>query len=397
MYTKEIINNLVNLINKNIGAGNKDVIAEIVRKEFSLQKKGAVLFCDAFAIRFCSTKKSTETVSNTVMALKHIKTFNDRPIIVCTVGPTNIYFRLANATFIKKVSHSSMRLRIDNIVGNINYSDIMKEYGGIDNIPENFERLFGIHSGILFDDNLERIVSVTSEIVPTGKRFAPTEEQRKNILEAPNRAFDFIMSGAYTELKEELNHKTEMVADDLLLIEKSYANEEKMRGNLIEYFIKSTDELKKRELREKIKNNEVIDDIVVENGLGDYSVEKDGYTIETDIKSKVTSLNSAPKGYNVDKLLEFLSNPSSIYLLYIVAMNGEEKLQTELTSIFQEQILEKTRVQPHWAGRNSRGVAQFDGHTLEYFMKDNNIHIEIERARRFLEGLLDDTTEEEDD
>jgi hypothetical protein len=30
-------------------------------------------------------------------------------------------------------------------------------------------------------------------------------------------------------------------------------------------------------------------------------------------------------------------------------------------------------------------------------MKDNNIHIEIERARRFLEGLLDDTTEEEDD
>lgn len=39
MYTKEIINNLVNLINKNIGAGNKDVIAEIVRKEFSL------LFC----------------------------------------------------------------------------------------------------------------------------------------------------------------------------------------------------------------------------------------------------------------------------------------------------------------------------------------------------------------
>ena len=56
------------------------------------------------------------------------------------------------------------------------------------------------------------------------------------------------MSGAYTELKEELNHKTEKVADDLLLIEKSYANEEKMRGNLIEYFIKSTDELKKREL-----------------------------------------------------------------------------------------------------------------------------------------------------
>ena len=140
----------------------------------------------------------------------------------------------------------------------------------------------------------------------------------------------------------------------------------------------------------------MIDDLVVENGLGDYSVQKDGYSIETDIKSKVTTLNSAPKGYNVDKLLEFLSDPTSIYLLYIVAMNGEEKPQTELSSIFQKQIMDKTRIQHHWAGRNSRGVAQFEGHSLEYFVEDSNVKIEIEEAKNFLRKLLGDLEQDDE-
>ncbi len=139
----------------------------------------------------------------------------------------------------------------------------------------------------------------------------------------------------------------------------------------------------------------MIENVVVENGLGDYSVKKDGYMIETDIKSKVTSLSSAPKGYNIDKLLEFLSKPSSIYLIYIVAINEEEKPVTELSSIFQKQILEKTKIQHHWAGRNSRGVAQFDGNSLEYFMNDSEQMIEIEEAKKFLIKILDDNCQDE--
>ena len=399
MYNPQIINSLVSTIKSYAGKGNKEFLTEIIEKQFDLHKpsKGAAVFCcDYFAIRFCSAKGKTDSVSNTVMKFAFCKDYDSIPLLVCVVGPEQNFMRLANATFIKKVSHSSLKLRVDNIRGNLNYPDIMKEYNGISNEPENFEKLFKIHSQIGFDKNLVRIVEATKEISPTGKKFTPTEEQKRIILEAPERAYDFIVSNAYAELKEDLDKKTESAASDIQLIERQYSHDVKLRGNLVEYFIKSTDEKHKKELREKIKNNEVIDDLVVENGLGDYSVQKDGYSIETDIKSKVTTLNSAPKGYNVDKLLEFLSDPTSIYLLYIVAMNGEEKPQTELSSIFQKQIMDKTRIQHHWAGRNSRGVAQFEGHSLEYFVEDSNVRIEIEEAKNFLRKLLDDLEQDDE-
>lgn len=387
---KSTIQGFIDEVAKNVGVGNKDILAERLIKQFNLNNKGAVYYCDSFAVRFCSTKKQTESVGNTVMTIKHIRAFDNIPLFVCVVGPNRNYLRLANATFIKQVSHSSKNLREDNIVGNINYSDILKEYEGIENIADNYEKLFDIHRELGFSGNLSRLVENTRNITPTGKKFVPTDEQRKIILEAPERAYDFIISDAYTELKRDLDKKTEMAADDILLIEKHYKHDVKSRGNLVEFFIKSTDENHKKKIREKIKNQEVIDDVIVENGLGDYSVKKEGYSIETDIKSKETNLNSAPKGYNVDKLLEFLAEPSSIYLLYIVAMNGEDKPMTELTSIFQKQIMDKTRIQHHWAGRNSRGVAQFDGHSLEYFVDDANVRIEIEKAKNFLKQLMDD-------
>lgn len=395
LMNKQIIQNFINTVNQNIGVGNKDYVANTIESIFHLNKKGAIYYCGDFAVRFCSTKSKTDSVSNTVMALKHIKAFDSIPLFVCVVGSNASYIRLANATFIKKVSHSSKNLREDNIVGNINYSDIMRNYAGIDNTGSNWEQLFEIHNKIDFANNLQRIVCETNNIVPSGKRFVPTEEQRRIILEAPDRAYDFILSNTYSELKADLDEKTKSAEADIQLIEMHYSHDVKLRGNLVEYFIKSSDEKHKKELRKKIENNEVIEDLTVENGLGDYSVKKDGYSIETDIKSKVTKLSSAPKGYNVDKLLEFLSDPTSIYLLYIVAMNGKDKPLTELTSIFQEQILDKTRIQHHWAGRNSRGVAQFEGQSLEYFVDDDNIRIEIEKAKSFLRKLLDDNPDSE--
>lgn len=391
-----IIQSFIDEVENSTGIGNKDIVANTIEAKFHLSRKGAIYYCDDFAVRFCSTKSKTDSVSNTVMALKHIKFFDKIPLFVCVVGQNSNYIRLVNATFIKKVSHSSKNLREDNIVGNINYSDIMKKYDGIDNSENYYEQLFNIHKQISFSDNLRRIVQETNNIVPSRKKFIPTEEQRRIILEAPDRAYDFIKSDTYSKLKSDLDEKTRAAESDIQLIEMHYSHDVKLRGNLVEYFIKSSDEKHKKELREKIKNNEVIDDLTVENRLGDYSVKKDGYSIETDIKSKVTKLSSAPKGYNVDKLLEFLSDPTSIYLLYIVAMNGKDKPLTELTSIFQEQILDKTRIQHHWAGRNSRGVAQFEGHSLEYFIEDDNVRIEIEKARSFLKRLLDDNPENDE-
>lgn len=388
-----VIQEFINEIKKNTGVGNKNVVASNIASKFNLSKKGAIYYCDDFAVRFCSTKSTTDSVSNTVMSLKHIKNFDTIPLFVCVVSPNSTYVRLANASFIKKVSHSSKNLREDNIVGNINYSDITKDYEGIDNTATNYERLFDIHKQIDFSVNLHRIVQETSNIIPSGKKYVPTDKQRRIILEAPERALSFMKSNTYSELKAELDRNTAAAEADIQLIKKHYSHDVKSRGNLVEYFIKSTDENYKKELRQKIENNEVIPDLVVENGLGDYSIKKDGYSIETDIKSKVTELSSAPKGYNIDKLLEFLTDPTSIYLLYIVTLNGTEKPLTELSSIFQEQILEKTRIQHHWAGRNSRGVAQFDGHSLEYFTEDDTIRINTEKAKDFLEKLLDESFE----
>ncbi len=385
---ENIIKEFIKIIIQSSGNGDKEKLINEIEDKFLLKKKGAVYYCDFFAVRFCSTKSKNESVSNTVMALKHVKMFDDVPLFVCVVGPDKNLLRLANATFIKKVSHSSRKLKEDNIVGNINYSDIRKEYNGIKNVAENYEVLFELHKKLSFEGNLSRIVNETKNIKASGKQFVPTKEQRENILEAPERSLDFIRSDAYTDLKIELDKKTIAVQSDIQLIREYYDHDVKMRGNLIEYFITSTDEKKKTDLRNKIKKREVLDDIKVLNGLGDYSTRIGGYVIETDIKSKITKLSSAPKGYNVDKFLEFLSNPASIYLLYIIAMDDEQIL-TELVSVFQSQILDKTKIQHHWAGRNSRGTVQFDGRSLEYFIKDDSVHIEIEKAKRFLRRLMD--------
>ena len=97
-----IIQDFINVVYENAGKGNKDILAQKIEKEFDLQKKGAIYFCDSFAVRFCSTKSKSESVSNTVMALKHIKSFDNIPLFVCVVGPQKNYLRMANATLTKE-------------------------------------------------------------------------------------------------------------------------------------------------------------------------------------------------------------------------------------------------------------------------------------------------------
>ena len=53
---------------------------------------------------------------------------------------------LANTTFLIKLSHSSQNFTADNIKGSFNGTDIMPEYQGLSNTPENFKALFELHS-----------------------------------------------------------------------------------------------------------------------------------------------------------------------------------------------------------------------------------------------------------
>ena len=68
-------------------------------------------------------------MSNTVLSLSALQKYDDKPFIVCIVTPDTNYMMLANSTFLKKISHSSQELRVDNIRGSFNGSDIMIELG----------------------------------------------------------------------------------------------------------------------------------------------------------------------------------------------------------------------------------------------------------------------------
>ena len=45
----------------------------------------------------------------------------------------------------------------------------MREFEGIENIPENFEFLYNSHENYTFEENLDRLVEATNNIAPTGK------------------------------------------------------------------------------------------------------------------------------------------------------------------------------------------------------------------------------------
>jgi hypothetical protein len=88
------------------------------------------------------------------------------------------------------------------------------------------------------------------------------------------------------------------------------------------------------------------------------------YDTQTDVKTKIMILSSNPKAYNLDKMLEFLSRYRSFFMFYFVGVDPGRIVNTVLVSMFQERLLRATIVLKHWAGRNSRGVTQFEGTTI---------------------------------
>ena len=139
MYDKELIERLISFIESFSGIADKSTLAEAVKKEFSLTQDRKVYSCNSFAIRFSSSK--SKHMSNTVLSLSSLQKFDNAPFLVCIVSPVTNYVLLANSTFLKKISHSSKALRIDNIKGSFNGSDILMEYDNIENSPRNFEKL----------------------------------------------------------------------------------------------------------------------------------------------------------------------------------------------------------------------------------------------------------------
>ena len=98
----------------------------------------------------------------------------------------------------------------------------------------------------------------------------------------------------------------------------------------------------------------------------------------------------SPKAYNIDKLLEFLSTQKSVYMIYLLGIDEHKNIVARLVSAFDDRLICATNLQQHLAGRNSRGVAQFNGKTLVSILEqESGSTINHNEAQAFLKQLID--------
>ena len=206
---------IINFIAELDGIGNKSELIKKVQEKFSLTKDRSVYYSEHYAIRF--SYSSSASFANTVISLSNLQKYDDQPFLVCLVTPHKNILFLANSTFLHKVSHSSQQLRVDNIRGSINGSDIAKDFNGLSNSPENFEKLFSIHAELGFNDNLVRLVEVTNNISPSGTKYVIPSSVRQTIETAPERAIGFVNSDEYNQLKTELDSKVSRYENEILI------------------------------------------------------------------------------------------------------------------------------------------------------------------------------------
>lgn len=261
----------------------------------------------------------------------------------------------------------------------------MREFEGVENVPENFEFLYNSHENYPFEENLERLVEATNNIAPTGRKFVPTASQSKSIRESVDRAISFLNSAEYKILNDDLNDRVRAVASEIAIA--ALIDNVNLRGRIIEYLITAEYNLKAT-LMNCLHTGQPLPEIFTADALGDYERGFECYLTATDIKTKVLFLSSNPKGYNIDKLLSFLSKEKSVYLVFVVAIDEEGTIQTRLCSMFNRQLLSGTRIIRHWAGRNSRGVTQYEGKALEAIVKDFDSGIDYDASREMISDFL---------
>jgi hypothetical protein len=346
-------------------SASKDKIAALVAAELSLKKLRSVYAGSSYTVRFAEAKGNT--FSNTVVSLSTIKPHDSKPFIIILLRPDSTEFFLANTTFLKKVSHTSQKLRVDNVKGSILGHDIIRNYEGMQNAPDNFEKLFCIHQEFTWEENLTRLVEATGNIVPTGKRFEPTADQVENILRAPKTAKQLSSSYKYEQLKAEIAGIVAEKKNQILAV--AEIDNVNLRGNQIEQLITGG---------------------INEHNLADIVRETDGIEVSLEIKTKLMERSSSPKAYNVDKALMNLARGKTAIVFCFIGITLEtNEVTSTLISILDRTMLAATRIQFHWAGRNSRGVTQLTGEFSQVFAKDYKELIDEAEAEAYLKRLLE--------
>lgn len=342
-----------------------------------------------FAVRFSYSKSASDTFSNTVLSLSALEKYDKIPFFVVLVrkSSTNLIL-LANTTFLKKISHSSQELSMTNIRGSFNGSDIMRDFNNRKNAPENFDYLFAVHQGMDWEDNLFRLVEASSNIKPVNQKFEPTEAERTNIFASINRACTFVKSDNFRILEDDLNERCNKCKREILVA--SHIENTNIRGRLIESLITSND-IERQHIISNLHNLEAaLPSYDTKNGLGDYYREFDNGDTYTDIKTKIVYLNSNPKAYNIDKFLQKMAGSKSVFLFFFIGIDESSNFKTLLCSVYHGKLVDNTVLQFHWAGRNTRGVAQFNGTAIDEMLKEESFvnEIDVTKSEAFLNKLL---------
>ena len=243
----------------------------------------------------------------------------------------------------------------------------MRSYEGIENCPSNFESLISIHQEFTWEENLERLVEATGNISGTGKKFLPTPSQVAAILKAPQLASDTLAKEEYLRLKRELSQIVDERASQIL--ELAEIDNVNVRGNRIEQTI--TGGINEHSLADLVRR---IGDVI----------------LQLEIKTKLMDRASSPKAYNVDKALSILSSGNALIAFCFVGIDvRSQKATTSTVSIFDTTVINATRIQFHWAGRNSRGVTQLTGDLTPLFSPSYSERIDVAQAAGFLKKLID--------
>ena len=344
---------------------DKEAVQRAYIEEFTPYQSRSVLVGCGYAMRFSEAR--SHSFSNTVLSLSKLLDHDDLPFVVVVVRKNEVQFLLANATFIKKISHSSQKLRVDNIRGSFNGSDIIMDYDGTINSPGNFQELFEFHRAFTKKENIDRLVEATNKIVGRTTRFDPTPDERSILMNAPDRAHHALGSRRMNDIESKWCRRVNRMREHIL--ETAVIDNVNLRGNRIEQLLTGAGD---------------------QRDLGDIADEFEDGQIAIDVKTKLLGRASAPKAYNVDKMLSFLAQPGSILAFLLVGINlTAREVSVRLLPVLEKTLLNHTRVQPLWAGRSSRGVTQLSGAFGQMLDRRYTPSVEIEQAQRFLGRLLD--------
>ena len=198
-----------------------------------------------------------------------------------------------------------------------------------------------------------------------------------------------MVSSHFDELKNDLDNRVRECEDNLIIVSKIENNN--IKGRLVEILITSNTEQRQALLKDLASVQTQLPTYDTKNGLGDYERRFDDSHVYVDIKVKIIYLNSNPKAFNIDKFLKTMAESDSVFLLYFVGFAEDSVSNTVLCSVYHKQLLDSLIVQPHWAGRQSRGCAQYSGHVIKSILEKANFanDVDEEAAKAKLLELLD--------